>query len=149
MRPIVVASGPVAALATLMLPVSAAWTKPAPPGPGQADSTRESHSTAADTMHTQSRLGDLGQFQGIGSDPTGLVDNRDLVAAKSRSRDLELALDGREAGLQPRNATAWHRLDKDIDLAPSALRSVSPRQADCKAAMSNPMQAFDTLQGKI
>ncbi len=99
-------------------------------------------------MHTQSRLGDLRQFQAIASDATRLVDNRDLVAAKARIKDLEVAWDGTEAGLKPRDATAWHRLDKAIDLALSALRSDSPRKADCKAAMSNLMQAFDTLQGK-
>lgn len=56
--------------------------------------------------------------------------------------------DAAEAGLKPRAADDWHRLDDAIDQALSALRADAPNQSDCKAAMARLLTTFDTLQPK-
>ncbi len=53
------------------------------------------------------------------------------------------------AGLKPRAADDWHRLDKAIDPALSALRADAPNQTDCKKAMADLLSTFDSLQAKL
>ena len=102
--------------------------------------------TLTSSAFAASKLGDLSKFKKIEVDTEALVDKGDLSAAKARIKDLETTWDEAEAGIKPRAASDWHLIDKGIDKALSALRADSPKQAECKKALTELRGQFEKLE---
>ncbi len=92
-------------------------------------------SAAVRVRLAMSALGDLTPYRAIASDTLKIVDIGDLAAAKTRVKDLETAWDDAEAGMKPKDRTAWSSIDKSIDAALNALRADAPKQAQCATTL--------------
>jgi uncharacterized membrane-anchored protein len=103
--------------------------------------------TAARQPHPTTKLGNLSRFAVIVADLQAKVAKNDLAGAKTRVKDLEVAWDDAEAGLKPRDATRWHKLDDQIDTVLTALRAPNPAQADCASAVTSLMNTLNTFDG--
>ncbi len=110
------------------------------------NSATNSNEISQATKH--SLLGDLSKFRVIVVDVNKLIDGNDLVGAKNRIKDLEIAWDGAEAGLKPKAADDWHVIDKAIDNALEALRADAPTQTDCKDKITSLLNTIDRYQTK-
>lgn len=100
----------------------------------------------AATGKAASALGDLTRFRLIAVDVANQTNRGDLVAAKLRIKDLEIAWDEAEAGLKPRSAADWHMLDKAIDQALEALRAEPTDVRTCKQKVTNLLSVFDSMR---
>ena len=92
-----------------------------------------------------SALGSLAPYRTIVSDTLTIVDKGDIAGARARIKDLETLWDKDEATLKPKDKTAWTGIDKSIDNALTAIRSPSPKPADCATALKALMAKMDTV----
>lgn len=101
---------------------------------------------AASTAKPTASLGELKRFRLIVADALHKVKAGDLVAARLRIKDLEIAWDEAEAGLKPRSAAQWHLVDSAIDQALAALRAEPPDARRCEQKLTDLLALFDAIQ---
>ena len=94
---------------------------------------------------TAGTLGDLSAFRKIADDTLGLVQKNDLIAAKTRIKDLETAWDDAEGTLKKLNPENWTSVDKSIDRALAQVRSGKPDAAACETALKTLIAKFDSI----
>lgn len=118
-------------------------------GESAASGTSASLSASSSVESQAFKPGDMSAFRSIAADVALIADKGDIAGAKTRIKDMEVAWDTAEAGLNPRDVHDWHVLDKAVDRALDALRADAPSQSDCKMELSELLKTFDTLQGKV
>jgi hypothetical protein len=81
-------------------------------------------------------LSDMTPFSFIAEDVQSIVASGDLVAAKTRIKDLETAWDDAQPTMQPLSPANWGNVDGAIDDALKSLRSAAPDAATAAAALA-------------
>ena len=104
--------------------------------------------TAQQQTASAARLGDLSSFRTIAVDTSALVAKGDFEGAKARIKTLETTWDEAEAGLKPRAADDWHKVDKAIDVALKAVRNTPPVASEAKQALDGVTAAIDSVSAK-
>ncbi|MFZ1468293.1 MAG: hypothetical protein WAT09_04855, partial [Paracoccaceae bacterium] len=89
-------------------------------------------------------LGDLSAFSTIVSDTQAIAAKGDLVGAKTRIKDFEIAWDGAEAGLKPLDGAHWHLIDDDADTAFTELRASKPDAAAVGTSLAALLAALES-----
>ena len=85
--------------------------------------------TAVTANASSASLGVLSTFRTIITDVQAIAAMGDLVAAKTRIKDFEIAWDENETGLKPMDPAHWGMIDDAADGAFTALRSSKPDPA--------------------
>ena len=105
--------------------------------------------TSPATSHVKptTALGDVSSFTTIASDVQAKVSANDLPGAAAKVKDLEVAWDGSESGLKPRDPADWHTLDDQIDGVLTSLRTSPANQADCAANLTTLIKTLNAYDG--
>jgi len=98
-------------------------------------------------VHPTTALGDVSRFTVIATDVQAKVSSNDLAGATARVKDLEVARDGAEAGLKPRDPASWHTLDGKIDSVLTALRANPTVQADAASNLKSLISTLNQYDG--
>ena len=99
---------------------------------------------ATATAPSATALGDLSTFKAIAADTLRITKAGDLLAAKTRIKDLETSWDQAAPRLRTRNADAWKIVDKAIDRALSELRAGRPAASSSTQALTDLLAVIDT-----
>ncbi len=102
-------------------------------------------SDVAPVVLAMSALGDLAPYRTIAADTLKIVDTGDLMAARTRVKDLETAWDKGEPTLKPKDKSTWTTLDKAIDEALTALRTPNPQAAACSTTLKTLISKMDAV----
>ena len=82
-------------------------------------------------------LGDLSSFRATADDTLRIVNTGDLLAARTRIKDLESAWDRAEEKLRPRDREQWRVADNSIDAALAQLRADKPDSSASSQALKS------------
>ena len=85
---------------------------------------------------------ELIEFKNIEQDIFNFVNKDDIVSAKSKATDLEMAWDKSAARLKAIDSKKWTKIDQSIDEVLSQVRSKSSTKELCKSALEKSMQTM-------
>ena len=85
---------------------------------------------------------ELIEFKNTEQDIFNFVNKDDIVSAKSKATDLEMAWDKSAARLKAIDSKKWTKIDQSIDEVLSQVRSKSSTKELCKSALEKSMQTM-------
>lgn len=92
-----------------------------------------------------SKLGDLSGFRKSAANIAALIEQDDLMSAKSRIKILEMNWDNAKDDLEPRAPKDWHIVDKAINRALNAVRANPANTVICKQALTDLLNVLDQM----